>query len=289
MVVEGAPQQLALTSTTATAVQLTASPGSICTIDSQRRITAVAEGVCNIRAFQPSTRQLEEGEATVSFTIYRREINAKMSVALDWPRPASIDEGTALGPEQLNARATMPGRYSYSPVAGTILPGGISELTVTFTPDDLANYLPVTTSVRILVNRATAPTPTASRTEARTATMPASLTVNFEKGSAQLTTRAKGSIRSYVNSLRVANVNRLEILGFTDSMPGCGRYAKSICWGGNKQLSKDRADSVHRFLSSLMPGIKTKVLGLSSTNPVASNSTYSGRQTNRRVTITPLP
>ncbi|MFM7873257.1 MAG: OmpA family protein [Actinomycetota bacterium] len=118
--------------------------------------------------------------------------------------------------------------------------------------------------------------------------MPVSLTVNFENGSAQLTTRAKESIRSYVKSLRVANVTRLEILGFTDSMPGCGRYAKSICWGSNKQLSKDRADSVHRFLSSLIPGIKSKVLGFGSTNPVASNSTYSGRAANRRVTITPL-
>ena len=180
MILEDSPQQLSISTITATALQLTASPSNVCTIDLQRRVTAIGEGICNVRALQPSTRQLEEAEAKASLTVFRRASIAERVVALEWPRPTSIDARTPLGQEQLNAKASIPGKYSYSPSAGTLLSSGINDLTVTFTPDDLANYVPVTMSVKILVRRAEAPTasPSPSPTVSPTASPSASPTTS---------------------------------------------------------------------------------------------------------------
>jgi len=180
MILEDSPQQLSISTITATALQLTASPSNVCTIDLQRRVTAIGEGICNVRALQPSTRQLEEAEAKASLTVFRRASIAERVVALEWPRPTSIDARTPLGQEQLNAKTSIPGKYSYSPSAGTLLSSGINDLTVTFTPDDLANYVPVTMSVKILVRRAEAPTasPSPSPTVSPTASPSASPTTS---------------------------------------------------------------------------------------------------------------
>ena len=72
---------------------------------------------------------------------------------ITWARPAAIDVGTALGPDQLNATASVPGRFTYTPDAGTVLdPGGYS-LTVKFVPDDLVHYQPVTWGVGLEVRK----------------------------------------------------------------------------------------------------------------------------------------
>lgn len=75
---------------------------------------------------------------------------------LTWADPAGITYGTALGPAQLNATTTVPGSFAYSQAAGTVLNAGAGQtLTVTFTPDDLVNYNPVTATVTIDVAPAT--------------------------------------------------------------------------------------------------------------------------------------
>ncbi|HEV3142244.1 MAG TPA: Ig-like domain repeat protein [Vicinamibacterales bacterium] len=64
----------------------------------------------------------------------------KAGSTLAWPTPASIVYGTALSAAQLNATANVPGTFTYSPVAGTVLNAGSRPLSVTFTPADTANY-----------------------------------------------------------------------------------------------------------------------------------------------------
>ncbi|HEU5087952.1 MAG TPA: MBG domain-containing protein, partial [Roseiflexaceae bacterium] len=57
--------------------------------------------------------------------------------SISWPAPAAITYGMPLGNGQLNATATVPGTFSYSPPAGTVLNAGDDQpLLVTFTPDD---------------------------------------------------------------------------------------------------------------------------------------------------------
>ena len=70
-----------------------------------------------------------------------------------WASPAAITYGTALGPAQLDATATVPGTFTYSSPTGTVLPAGVQTLSVTFTPSDTTDYTPVTASTSICVQR----------------------------------------------------------------------------------------------------------------------------------------
>jgi hypothetical protein len=62
----------------------------------------------------------------------------------------------ALGAAQLDATASVPGTFTYSPPAGTILRAGAGQsLSVAFTPNDTTDYTTATASVSINVRRAT--------------------------------------------------------------------------------------------------------------------------------------
>ena len=71
---------------------------------------------------------------------------------ITWPSPMDIFNGTPLDNAQLNATASVPGTFSYSPAAGTVLPAGQNQtLSVTFVPTDAIHYAAVTVSVPINV------------------------------------------------------------------------------------------------------------------------------------------
>jgi hypothetical protein len=85
--------------------------------------------------------------ATASVTL---QVN-QATPTITWAKPAPITYGTPLSSTQLNATANVPGSFSYSPGAGTILPGGAQTLKVTFTPNDTTDYTSASTSVVIQV------------------------------------------------------------------------------------------------------------------------------------------
>src|SRR5206468_2897893 len=65
----------------------------------------------------------------------------KTSPAITWNNPADITYGTALGGTQLNATASVPGTFVYTPAAGTVLNAGNGQtLHVDFTPSDTTTY-----------------------------------------------------------------------------------------------------------------------------------------------------
>jgi hypothetical protein len=75
---------------------------------------------------------------------------------ITWADPASIVYGTALGNTQLGATASVPGTFTYSPPAGTVLHAGNGQtLSVRFTPTDMADYSPATATARINVMQGT--------------------------------------------------------------------------------------------------------------------------------------
>ena len=96
-------------------------------------------------------------EAAVSIVV------ARATPALSWPTPAGIIYGAALSDAQLNASASVPGKFDYSPAPGEVLPPGMHTLSVTFTPEDSANCATAQASVSLNVVRATSvihwPTP----------------------------------------------------------------------------------------------------------------------------------
>lgn len=77
------------------------------------------------------------------------------STELSW-NPASITYGTPLSAAQLNAIETsdIPGTFTYSPPAGTVLSAGKRTLNVTFTPNDPLKYAASQLSVLISVSSA---------------------------------------------------------------------------------------------------------------------------------------
>src|SRR5207244_3721221 len=80
----------------------------------------------------------------------------KATPAITWSNPADITYGTALSGAQLNATASVPGSFVYSPAAGTLLNAGNNQtLHVDFTPTDTANYNDTSQDVAINVLKAT--------------------------------------------------------------------------------------------------------------------------------------
>jgi len=75
--------------------------------------------------------------------------------AITWAAPAAITYGAALSSTQLDATANVPGSFSYSPAAGTILTAGTQTLSVTFTPTDTKDYTTASATALLTVNQAT--------------------------------------------------------------------------------------------------------------------------------------
>jgi hypothetical protein len=79
---------------------------------------------------------------------------------ITWTDPADITSGAALGSTQLDATASVPGTFSYSPAAGTVLNAGQGQtLAVTFSPTDTTDYATVSGSTLINVLSVAAPPP----------------------------------------------------------------------------------------------------------------------------------
>ncbi|MFK8113549.1 MAG: beta strand repeat-containing protein [Rubripirellula sp.] len=96
--------------------------------------------------FTPDNSNFNEVSTTVQIVV------AKANPTISWPDPADVGAGTALGIQQLNATADVPGSFVYDPPAGTVLGGGNNQtLMVTFTPTDTDNINVGTATVSINV------------------------------------------------------------------------------------------------------------------------------------------
>jgi Flp pilus assembly CpaE family ATPase len=78
----------------------------------------------------------------------------KATPTVNWPAPAAISCGVALSDKQLNAAASVPGTFVYSPAAGEVLSAGKHQLSVTFTPTDSANYATTEATAVVTVAKA---------------------------------------------------------------------------------------------------------------------------------------
>ena len=150
-VVVGATKQFAATGTytDGSTVDLTStatwssSSASVATVTSGGLATGAAVGSATITATSGSIA----GSTTLTVS--------QATPTITWADPAGIVYGTALGTSQLNASASAPGTFSYSPAAGTVLHVGAGQvLSVTFTPTDTANYTTASKAVHVTVTAA---------------------------------------------------------------------------------------------------------------------------------------
>ena len=104
--------------------------------------------------FIPDDPNYEITTASVMITVSASDL------LISWtPVSPVIRYGEALSGEQLNAKVTdsdgeeVPGVYTYEPAVGTVLPVGVHNLSVLFTPND-PNYTAVTASRTLMVGKA---------------------------------------------------------------------------------------------------------------------------------------
>ena len=89
--------------------------------------------------------------AWVSATV----IVEKATPQISWAAPAGITYGTALSySTQLNATASVPGSFSYSPGSGSVPHAGTQTLTANFSPTDWQNYASASATVNLEVAKA---------------------------------------------------------------------------------------------------------------------------------------
>ena len=99
----------------------------------------------------------------------------------------------------------------------------------------------------------------------------------FDFGVFELRTETQESLRKMVQTLKADQQTQLLVEGHTDNA-GSEKF--------NRHLSTERAQSVSNFLlAEGITGDRFKVVGQGEANPVATNTTESGRQQNRRVEI----
>lgn len=104
--------------------------------------------------------------------------------------------------------------------------------------------------------------------------------IQFQTGSAEFTPQALQTLDSLYNQLLVGGGLAVDIQGHTDNV---GNETS------NQLLSQRRADAVKGWLerkaSRLFPAGRLQAIGYGASQPVASNTSDSGRAMNRRVTI----
>ena len=117
--------------------------------------TVLGAGTQKLTAsFSPTdATDYQTATATVTLTVNQA------TPTISWATPAAITFGTALNAAQLDATASVPGSFVYSPALGSTPPVGNDTLTVTFTPTDNIDYAIATASVTLTVNVPPNPVP----------------------------------------------------------------------------------------------------------------------------------
>lgn len=138
--------------TALSATQLNATstvPGTFTYSPSIGAVPAAGTETLSVTFTPTDTTTYSSATATVSLVVN------KAPAMVTWASPAPVVYGTALSSSQLNASASVPGTFSYSPAAGATLPAGTNTLSVTFTPADTSTYSTATATVNLVVNKAT--------------------------------------------------------------------------------------------------------------------------------------
>jgi uncharacterized repeat protein (TIGR02543 family) len=128
-------------------------------------VTTTPAGLtCAITYEGAATPPVDAGDyrvvATIDDPVYQGTGNGTLCIVpavprLHWPTPDAITHPTALSERQLNATCDVPGTYTYSPAAGTVLnPGPAQALSVSFRPTDTRNFADSAAATLLDVNSA---------------------------------------------------------------------------------------------------------------------------------------
>lgn len=103
--------------------------------------------------FIPSDTKTNAVVATVPLTV------TQATPVITWPAPAAIAVGTAVSATQLNATASVPGSFVYTPAPGYVPAAGTQTLTAVFAPTDATDYTTATAHTSLTVGSPTSSNP----------------------------------------------------------------------------------------------------------------------------------
>lgn len=195
----------------------------------------------------------------------------KINISPRWALKAEVDYN--LGLEQNNLLALAGISYSF----GERAPAVVEEEPVQDVP---VVQKPVPVAAPVVTPKIVKPAPTKAIIVAPIPVMVPieDLNIEFKFDSAELTNASKTSLKNYAEKVKDNNETSINIVGNTDNI-GDPKY--------NLKLSKQRAEAVKHEL--VINGISADLItteGDGEANPIADNTTTTGRQKNRRATIT---
>jgi large repetitive protein len=109
--------------------------------------TMLTGGPQTLTAIFTPTDTLDYTTATATVTLTVKPATP----TINWATPAAIPEGTPLSAAQLDATASIPGSFVYTPALGAVVGSGPQTLSVTFTPTDTIDYSTATAMVTLIV------------------------------------------------------------------------------------------------------------------------------------------
>jgi hypothetical protein len=148
-IVEGTPLSAAQLDASATGVAGSALPGAFTYTPPAGTILGAGTQTLSVLFTPTDAVDYTTASKTVSLVV------GKAAPTVTWSNPAAIAYGTALSATQLNATASVPGAFVYTPAAGTVLTAGTQTLSVLFTPTDAVDYTTATQTVSLVVTKAT--------------------------------------------------------------------------------------------------------------------------------------
>ncbi|MBC7962183.1 MAG: putative Ig domain-containing protein, partial [Steroidobacteraceae bacterium] len=176
-------------------------------------------------------------DSKLSYTVQNFPITvvaagSKQTPTITWPTPAAITYGTALSATQLNATASVPGSFVYTPASGTLLNAGTQALAVVFTPTDTTNYNNATATVSMTVSKAAATvtlgtlgqTYSGTAKSATVTTNPAGLSTTFTYGGSATAPTAAGTYAV------VATVNDADFSGSATGTLTIAKATPTVTW-----------------------------------------------------------
>lgn len=124
-------------------------PGTFVYSPAADQVLTLGTHTLSVTFFPEDSANYNTAHATVTLDVEDRTM-----AVITWPSPEPIIHGTALGPAQLCATASVPGTFTYSPARGEVLTPGIHTLSVTFRPAKAEDYLPAQATVELRVEAA---------------------------------------------------------------------------------------------------------------------------------------
>jgi hypothetical protein len=223
---------------------VTATPATVCTVapTSDPTIFTVSmisgTGTCSLTAKWAADYTYKAASAT------QKTIAQKIASIVTWATPAPITYGTVLSGTQLDATASVAGAFTYTPLAGKLLPAGSQTLKVKFVPTAVKDYTTVAVTTVILDVTPAPTTTTITSAAAANPLKPLVVTVNF--GVAE---NAPGG--KVTGAVTVTDSNTgLNCTGTLSAITGSGKCVITFTSAGTASLTAVYAGDVNNSTST---------------------------------------